>query len=209
MKSCLFFTVILVLLLQSINPVTAHKPSANYHTSLNLNSDIKDSLYGARSNPCYCACVTIVTQPASPPPVCVGGGVAQFSVVTEGIGPFTYQWRENTAIISDNGIYSGTTSSTLIITNPPLDLNGKTYRCEITNCSGRCNVISANGADLVVFAAPTDINRDGATNNNDFILLMQVFDSPCQGCLEDINHDSVVNINDFLQLLGQFNTSCL
>ncbi len=51
----------------------------------------------------------------------------------------------------------------------------------------------------------TDINADGITNINDFLLLVGKYNQACI-CREDIDHNGVVNITDFLVLVGQFNT---
>ena len=53
----------------------------------------------------------------------------------------------------------------------------------------------------------TDINQDGITNVNDFLLLVGYFNQTCT-CPEDINQDGIVNTNDFLLLLGKFNQYC-
>lgn len=156
---------------------------------------------------CICLKPCIISQPVSPSPVCVNNGSATFSVTVTGSGPFQYQWRENTSNISDNNIYSGTNSPTLTITNPPYALNGKTYRCIITNCSG-IQVITNNQAMLTVSSLPSDINKDGVTEAVDFNLLNIQYSNTCLGCAEDITADGIVNNDDFLILLGEYGQSC-
>lgn len=156
---------------------------------------------------CFCFGPCITSQPVSPQPVCVQNGVAVFSVTVTGTGPFQYQWRENSGNISDNTIYSGTNTPTLTITNPSYSLNGKTFRCIISNCSGN-PVITNNSAVLTVTTLPSDINKDGITQATDFNLLNTIYNSACINCPEDITHDGFVNNDDFLMLLGDYGKFC-
>lgn len=156
---------------------------------------------------CFCFGPCIISQPISPQPVCVQNGVAVFSVTVTGTGPFQYQWRENTGNISDNTIYNGTNSAVLTVTNPPYSLNGKTFRCIITNCSGN-TVITNNQAFLSVTALPSDINKDGVTQNADFNLLNTVYNTNSINCPEDITNDGQINNDDFLILLGDYGKAC-
>ena len=59
----------------------------------------------------------IEVQPVAPAPVCNGNGTATISVTATGAG-LTYQWRRNSVPLSDNSMYSGVNSATLLITNP-------------------------------------------------------------------------------------------
>jgi hypothetical protein len=156
---------------------------------------------------CYCNAVGIVTQPVNPPINCPAGGPSTITVTVNGTGPFTYRWQENFLNITDGGVYSGTSTATLTITNPSINMNGKTYRCIITNCSGSRYAVT-NNAMLSVTTNPADINMDGITDVSDFNQFIQSFNSGCSGCREDINKDSFVNTDDFLLLVSQFNQSC-
>ncbi|HKK41078.1 MAG TPA: LamG-like jellyroll fold domain-containing protein, partial [Bacteroidales bacterium] len=94
--------------------------------------------------------ITINTQP-SPVSVCEGGN-ATFTVSATGYNE-TYQWQENGVNITDGGIYSGATTSSLTLTNPGLTKNGMQYRCLITSTCGTSPVTS-NSALLTVNPAP-------------------------------------------------------
>lgn len=156
---------------------------------------------------CLCMPVSIASQPSSPDAVCPGQGSATFSVSVTGSGPFTYRWKENGVGVTDGGIYSGSQSPTLSVTNPPAAFNGKHYQCVITNCMGR-SVSTNNAAMLSVHLISGDINADGVVNNNDFSLLNLVYNTSCSNCPEDIIQDGFVNVRDFLLLLGEFNRTC-
>lgn len=156
---------------------------------------------------CNCIPVTITNQPSSPAPICASSGTVQFSVSVSGTAPFIYQWRENGTIISDGLLYGGTQTATLTIHNPSYALNGKIYRCIISNCSG--SAITNSNAVLTIKTLPGDINRDGITDVNDFFLINAQLNTSCPNCPEDINSDGMVDIKDFLLFLGDFNFSCL
>lgn len=106
--------------------------------------------------------------------VCTGTN-ASFSVTATG-GTITYQWQESTDggitwnnLIENsttganpaNGIYTGTTSSTLTITRAPSTMNGNKYR----------NLVSVNGGSAVasnvaVLNVGPDVNLDATTTTN-------------------------------------------
>jgi|GEM_PF-2413020 len=81
----------------------------------------------------------IETQPVSPPPVYEGDGTAVFNVTASGTD-LSYQWQEfitDWNNVSDNGLYSGALTNSLVITNPPLELNGRHYRCQVIGLCGQ------------------------------------------------------------------------
>ena len=158
---------------------------------------------------CFCNPVNISTQPVSPAPTCPAGGASVFTVQVNGTGPFTFQWQENFVNLSDQGSYSGSQTASLTITNPSISLNGKKYRCVISNCGGKKVVYTDNTAMLTVTTLSTDINKDGIVNMGDFSLLLQTYNLGCPNCPEDINQDGMVNILDFLLLISQFNSICM
>lgn len=158
---------------------------------------------------CYCNPVCITTQPVSPTAVCIGTPSVSFTVCVQGTAPFTYQWRENGIPLSNAGMYSGANTATLSITNPAVALSGKIYRCIITNCNGNNSAITNNNVILTVYAAPTDINKDGITDSADYSLLLQQLNTTCTNCAEDINLDGMVDIYDFLELLGDYDRVCM
>ncbi|MBK8611532.1 MAG: T9SS type A sorting domain-containing protein [Chitinophagaceae bacterium] len=82
--------------------------------------------------------VTIVTQPAVA--IACSGSNAGFTVIANGTTP-AYQWQESTNAgitwnnISNGGVYSGATSSTLNLTAVPASMNGFLYRVVITGAA--------------------------------------------------------------------------
>jgi hypothetical protein len=97
---------------------------------------------------------SISVQPASPAGVCAGTGTPSFSVTATGSG-LTYQWQEYISSwnnVSNGGVYSGATTTTLTITNPTSAMNGYKYRCVV---NGTCSSATSNGAaTLIVNSAP-------------------------------------------------------
>ncbi|MGD0710789.1 MAG: C1 family peptidase, partial [Bacteroidales bacterium] len=96
---------------------------------------------------------SITGQPSSPASVCAGTGTPTFTVTATGTG-LTYQWQEYISSwnnLSDGSVYSGCTTASLIITNPPIGMNGYRYRCIVT--SGSCSVTSDGIATLTVTSA--------------------------------------------------------
>ncbi len=93
----------------------------------------------------------IDTQPSAVS-ICEGGN-ATFTISATGYN-ITYQWQENGVKITDGGIYSGATTSSLTLTNPGLTKNGMQYRCIITSTCGTSPVTS-NSALLTVNPSPS------------------------------------------------------
>ena len=95
----------------------------------------------------------ITSQPTNPLAVCVGSGTRSVTVVAT--GATSYQWRRNGVNLTNTGIYSGVTSATLTITNPPIGENGVAYSVVIGNGTG-CTVTSS-AAVLTVTAVPAPV----------------------------------------------------
>ncbi len=93
---------------------------------------------------------TINTQP-SPVTICEGGD-ATFTISATGYN-LSYQWQEDGVDITDGGIYSGATTSALMLTDPGLTKDGKQYQCIITSTCGTSQVTS-NPALLTVNPVP-------------------------------------------------------
>jgi hypothetical protein len=87
------------------------------------------------------------TQPAN-----FSGCSASFNVAVSGKGPLTYQWQENNGSgylnITNGGIYSGATGSTLAISGATPLMNGYLYRCVVTDALGYSS--NSSGATLSV-----------------------------------------------------------
>jgi hypothetical protein len=94
---------------------------------------------------------SITTNPSNPAAFCPGGNTS-FTVAASGSN-LTYQWQVNTGSgftdISNGGIYSGATSTTLTLTNVPFANNGFTYQCIVNACA------TSTAATLTVNAVPT------------------------------------------------------
>ncbi|MBL7737604.1 MAG: hypothetical protein JNK14_00165 [Chitinophagaceae bacterium] len=92
--------------------------------------------------------------------ICPAAGSASFTVTSPGAG-YTHQWQVDNGTgfqnLSDNSIYSGVTSATLTLTNPPTSLNGNKYRCVSTNGS---NTVTSGGRTLKFI-----INWTGGSNS--------------------------------------------
>jgi len=90
---------------------------------------------------------SIVTQPVNRT-ICTDK-VATFTVIAGGSGPFSYQWQVSTNSgntynpVSNGGVYSGATSATLTITQPPVSMSGYFYRCVVTGAAPCASITSA------------------------------------------------------------------
>jgi len=92
---------------------------------------------------------SIDIQPVSPDTVIAGSGTASFSVTAIG-ADLTYQWQEFTddwANVSDGGVYSGSSTSLLTITNPPISMDGNFYRCTV---SGNCEPTATTDGNAIL-----------------------------------------------------------
>lgn len=146
----------------------------------------------------------ITTQPSNS-----SGCNSSFTVVASGKTPLSYQWQENSgsgfASITNGGIYSGATSSTLAITDAPMTMNGYLYRCVITDPLGY-NVTS-NSATLALtivtigYLYTTDITVDpasGSSDLTDFPLLISITSSPGRDRLRTTaNGGHIYNTNGY------------
>ena len=101
--------------------------------------------------------ITITTQPVNAT-VCTDKSTS-FTVAAAGTTP-TYQWQVSTDNantfnnISNGGVYSGATTTTLTITAPPVSMNGYIYRCMVSGAAPCPPVPSANRV-LTVNPLPT------------------------------------------------------
>ena len=91
---------------------------------------------------------------------------ASFSV-TAGIGSnLTYQWQEDNGSgfsnISNGGIYSGATGTSLSISSVTVGMNGYDYRCVVSNTG--CGSTNSATATLTVNAAPAITSNSGSVD---------------------------------------------
>ncbi len=110
-----------------------------------------------------CSAPVVSTQPTNSTSCTTTN--TSFSVTNTGGG--TYQWQENNGggfvNISNGGIYSNATTSTLNLTGVTLGMNTYQYRCVITN---GCGFANSNAALLTVNSIPTtpSISAGGLTS---------------------------------------------
>jgi hypothetical protein len=120
----------------------------------------------------------ILSQPVSPEAVDACSGIANFSLIAKGTGLF-YHWQEYTtdwADIEEGGIYSGSTTESLIITNPPLSMNGNKYRCMV---NGTCEpAVISDGNAMLTVREMLSINKQNFENLNN--LVFKLYPNPCK-----------------------------
>jgi len=96
--------------------------------------------------------ITISSQPVSS--TIPTGNSTSFSVSAAASGTLTYQWQVNTGTgftnISNGGVYSNATTSTLNITNAALAMSGYQYQCVISN-SSPASSLTTSAANLWVY----------------------------------------------------------
>ena len=101
----------------------------------------------------------ITSQPGNQS-VAPGAGIATFTV-TASVDGLTYQWQEFISSWNDvinDGVYTGATSASLVITNPPLAMNGHKYRCTVSGTCPPTPLTSNGNATLTVeliYCTPT------------------------------------------------------
>jgi len=104
-----------------------------------------------------CPPITFTTQPVNAV-ICVGRDTSFRVVATGGAG---YRWQVNTGSgftnITNNAIYSGATTNTLVLTNPPATYSGYIYRCQVTSPSGGCPPANSNSVTLTVNSNPVAV----------------------------------------------------
>jgi hypothetical protein len=158
---------------------------------------------------------TIDAQPASPAAICEGTGSRQFTVAASGQGSyaFTYQWQESASgtggtftDISNDALYSGTTTNTLTITAPLAIMNGYAYRVIINRPCGT-STTSDGTSVLTVYTTPV-ISADPANQvkcpNESVSFTAAANGFPTPGVQWQVSTDNGGTFND---LAGQTNTT--
>ena len=106
----------------------------------------------------------ILSQPPATANTCVGGNTFfGINAIAAGI---QYQWQVDTGTtgfhnLSNGGVYSGTTSSTLTFTNAYQSLNGYHYRCIVT---GQCGIVASTIVSLTIGPPVTTAVATGPTS---------------------------------------------
>ncbi len=117
-------------------------------THLVVAGDGKAAAFDNITVTCVAPTGPIITQHPSAQSVCPGG-TAVFSVTAAGDPPLSRQWQKNAADLTDDGHYSGVTTSTLTVSSADAS-DAAAYRCVVSNGSGSVN---SNPANLTLKAA--------------------------------------------------------
>jgi len=111
---------------------------------------------------------TITTQPLTQ--LAAPGAVVHFTVAATGTGPLTYQWRRNGVDLSDGGIFSGVTTTTLTLTGVQRTDSG-TYSVRVSNPNR--SVVSVDAlltvsclGNSIAVALDTLVLPNSVTNNS-------------------------------------------
>jgi uncharacterized protein YjdB len=96
----------------------------------------------------------VIQHPANAS-VCAGVNTS-FTVGVSGTSPLTYQWQESTGgaggpwnNITNGGIFSGTSTETLILTGVTAGMTGNQYRCIVT---GQCAPVATSNAAILTIS---------------------------------------------------------
>ena len=105
------------------------------------------------------AAPTITVQPADT--VICPGCTGSFTVTASNADGYQWQFFDGSswADLTDTGIYSGTLTSTLTITNPTTVEDGNQYRVVLTNLSFICGLTISNTATLTIEVGSVITNR--------------------------------------------------
>ncbi|MCO6175378.1 Ig-like domain-containing protein, partial [Flavobacterium sp. NRK F10] len=118
---------------------------------------------------------TIDTQPTDQTGL-VGDTVQFTAAVSGGSGVTQYQWQESTdgtiwIDITDGGIYSGATTSTLTLTGVTYTMDSNLYHVVITETNYICGVVSSVNALLSVNVLPVATDDNAVTNEDTPIII--------------------------------------
>jgi len=125
----------------------------------------------------------ITTQPVNQTVTSIQ--TATFTVTATGLG-LSYQWQEfngSWSNIANGGVYSGATTATLTITNPPVSMNGRQYRVIVT---GTCPPSATSNGSATLFvtnnycASNATSTADSRINRVQFNTIDQTSPATCQ-----------------------------
>jgi hypothetical protein len=124
-------------------------PAGSYICTVTDNKGCTDTATITLNNASPSTVTTVTTQPSSVT-TCTGTNTS-FTAAGTGLGTISYQWWVNPGtgfvVLTDAGIYSGSATATLTLTNVTGAYNGYQYRCVIT---GTCGSVTTNTATLTV-----------------------------------------------------------
>jgi len=137
-----------------------------------------------------------VTTPPSDASVCSEGST-QFTLVAKGSG-IKYQWQVNTGSgfvdLSDNSVYSGTTTVLLTISGANVSMTGYLYRVVVTgNCTPSANSASAI---LTVLPLPTLASTSDTTLCSGVLVPARYFTSvPAGATIDWANNNTLIGLS--------------
>ena len=140
---------------------------------------------------------TISTQPV--PQATCSAGSASFSVVAEGTGLFTYQWRRGGVPIDVVTMPSAATATLSLSNVAPVDVNS--YDCAVTDS---CGSTVSNPAALTICAA--DFDCDGFITFEDFDSFVNAFEVGLASA--DFTGDGFLTFEDFDAFVAAFEGGC-
>lgn len=143
--------------------LTALSATTPNYTTVEAISSFSDFTLGSE-----CLPPNISTHPAAQTTCELSVDAVTFTVTPEE-GTYTYAWEVQTEIegvwttVSNGGVYSNATTSTLTITNPPFSMNGYAYRAVVTrtDCGSSSN---SNGEAVLTVNPQPQGSLSGQTN---------------------------------------------
>jgi uncharacterized repeat protein (TIGR03803 family) len=139
----------------SLNSVAGNLPPGSYGATIwftNQNDGIIQTRQLIFNVSVTSSAPVIISQPLSQ--TALPGASVVFAVTAAGNAPLFYQWRENSANLSDGGNISGSTTATLTISNVSSTAAG-TYSVIVSNASNR--VISMNAVLTLAAVTPSGV----------------------------------------------------
>ncbi len=153
----------------------------------------------------------------APQSVC-RGAPASFSVTPSGVGPFTYQWRRGTSVLTNSGNISGADAATLTI-NPALPGDiASDYHCVVANALG--SAASAPAALTLTGCCPADLDdgsgagvADGGVGIDDLLYFLTQYEGGLVAAdLDDGSgtgtRDGSVEVSDLLYFVAHYEGGC-
>ncbi len=105
----------------------------------------------------------IITQPVGQ--TVAAGDTVVLSVTATGTAPLTYQWRKGATTLTNGGVVSGATTSTLTLTGVTVTNSGS-YDVVVSNGVG--SPATSTAVSVLVIAPPSVLNYSGGTYTQNF-----------------------------------------
>lgn len=143
----------------SVTPTAVHN---NKDYTLYATNACGSSLSNAANLTVYTSPI-ITSEPAAIFNGCDGGNISSLTVIATG-GSLSYQWRENGIDLTNTGIYSGVTTSTLTLTAPTMAQNGNLYSVVVTSSCGGLDTSTNSTLTLYPYLTPS-VSISASGNN--------------------------------------------